>query len=59
MPRISLDACRHLVFDEADKLLDLGFAPQIDELLSFCPKVPDESNDWWVGVIPSYWISVI
>lgn len=36
--RISLDACRHLVFDEADKLLDLGFAPQIDELLSFCPK---------------------
>ena len=54
-----MDACRHLVFDEADKLLDLGFAPQIDELLSFCPKVPDESNDWWVGVIPSYWISVI
>eukprot|EP00434_Breviolum_minutum_P020586 symbB.v1.2.018152.t1/scaffold1415.1/size121899/5 len=36
--RISLDACRHLVFDEADKLLDLGFAPQIDELLTFCPK---------------------
>jgi ATP-dependent RNA helicase DDX52/ROK1 len=36
--RISLDACRHLVLDEADKLLDLGFAPQIDEILSYCPK---------------------
>ena len=45
--RISLDACRHLVFDEADKLLDLGFAPQIDELLSFCPKVRNESD--WLG----------
>ena len=36
--RISLDATKHLVFDEADKLLDLGFAPQVDELLTFCPK---------------------
>eukprot|EP00930_Biecheleria_cincta_P039045 TRINITY_DN26851_c0_g1_i1.p1 TRINITY_DN26851_c0_g1~~TRINITY_DN26851_c0_g1_i1.p1 ORF type:complete len:580 (+),score=130.12 TRINITY_DN26851_c0_g1_i1:127-1866(+) len=36
--RISLDSTKHLVFDEADKLLDLGFAPQIDELLSFCPQ---------------------
>jgi len=35
---ISLDATRHLVLDEADKLLDLGFAAQIDEILSFCPK---------------------
>ncbi|CAE7240420.1 ddx52, partial [Symbiodinium pilosum] len=36
--RISLDSLKHLVFDEADKLLDLGFAPQMDELLTFCPK---------------------
>ena len=36
--RISLDSTKHLVFDEADKLLDLGFAPQVDELLAFCPK---------------------
>eukprot|EP00439_Symbiodinium_sp_Y106_P039169 s1418_g4.t2 len=36
--RISLDSTKHLVFDEADKLLDLGFAPQVDELLTFCPK---------------------
>merc|ERR1719356_1524031 len=36
--RISLDTTRHVVLDEADKLLDLGFAPQIDEILSYCPK---------------------
>lgn len=36
--RISLDASQFLVLDEADKLLDLGFAPQIDEILSFCPR---------------------
>lgn len=36
--RISLDSTQHVVLDEADKLLDLGFAPQIDEILSFCPK---------------------
>jgi len=36
--RLSLDQTRHLVLDEADKLLDLGFAPQIDEILSYCPK---------------------
>merc|ERR1712226_1435110 len=36
--RISLDGTRHMVLDEADKLLDMGFAPQIDEILSFCPR---------------------
>eukprot|EP00933_Yihiella_yeosuensis_P056918 TRINITY_DN5637_c0_g1_i2.p1 TRINITY_DN5637_c0_g1~~TRINITY_DN5637_c0_g1_i2.p1 ORF type:complete len:562 (-),score=141.04 TRINITY_DN5637_c0_g1_i2:304-1989(-) len=36
--KISLDATKHLVFDEADKLLDMGFASQMDEILSFCPK---------------------
>jgi len=36
--RITLDKTQHFVLDEADKLLDLGFAPQIDEILSYCPK---------------------
>lgn len=36
--RISLDSTKHMVLDEADKLLDMGFAPQIDEILSFCPR---------------------
>jgi ATP-dependent RNA helicase DDX52/ROK1 len=36
--KITLDAMRHLILDEADKLLDMGFAPQIDEILTYCPK---------------------
>mmetsp|Transcript_76911 Transcript_76911/g.152237 ORF Transcript_76911/g.152237 Transcript_76911/m.152237 type:complete len:580 (+) Transcript_76911:42-1781(+) len=36
--QISLKDMKHLVLDEADKLLDLGFAPQIDEILGHCPK---------------------
>lgn len=35
---LTLDSMRHLVLDEADKLLDLGFAPQIDEILGYCPQ---------------------
>ncbi|PFH31190.1 DEAD/DEAH box helicase domain-containing protein [Besnoitia besnoiti] len=34
--RVSLAQCRHVVLDEADKLLDLGFAPQLDEILASC-----------------------
>ena len=38
---IGLSATKSIVLDEADKLLDLGFAPQIDEILSHC-NVEDE-----------------
>ncbi|PHJ25721.1 dead deah box helicase domain-containing protein [Cystoisospora suis] len=34
--RVTLSQCRHLVLDEADKLLDLGFAPQLDEIIASC-----------------------
>jgi len=33
---VSLKACRHLVLDEADKLLDLGFQEQVDEIIAAC-----------------------
>ena len=33
---VSLAATRMVVFDEADKLLDLGFSAQVDEIVSHC-----------------------
>lgn len=33
---LKLDNVRHLVLDEADKLLELGFLDQIDEILAAC-----------------------
>ncbi|OEH75287.1 DEAD-box ATP-dependent RNA helicase 57 [Cyclospora cayetanensis] len=32
--RLSLSDCQHLVLDEADRLLDSGFSPQVDTILS-------------------------
>ncbi|KAI9189027.1 RNA-dependent ATPase rok1 [Blastocladiella emersonii ATCC 22665] len=35
--KIKLNTIQHLVFDEADRLLDLGFLEQADEILAACP----------------------
>ena len=35
---ISLSATEVLVLDEADRMLDMGFAPQLNEILRFLPK---------------------
>lgn len=41
--RISLDATKHLVFDEADKLLDLGFAHKLMKCSPFALKLMEDS----------------
>jgi ATP-dependent RNA helicase RhlE len=35
---ISLDAIRILVLDEADRMLDMGFRPQVEAIVRFLPK---------------------
>jgi ATP-dependent RNA helicase RhlE len=35
---ISLDAIEHLVLDEADRMLDMGFMPDVRRIIEKCPK---------------------
>ena len=35
---VSLSAVRNLVLDEADKMLNLGFKDEVDELLALLPE---------------------
>ncbi|KOB73544.1 ATP-dependent RNA helicase belle-like protein, partial [Operophtera brumata] len=37
--RVALDHCRHLVLDEADRMLDMGFEPQIRKIVE-CHTMP-------------------
>jgi len=36
---VSLDAVRSLVLDEADRMLDMGFRPQVERIVRHLPKV--------------------
>lgn len=36
---ISLDSIQHLLLDEADRLLEMGFWPDVQQLMAFMPKL--------------------
>jgi ribosome-binding factor A len=38
IPTFKLSACRYLVFDEADRLFEMGFAEQLNEIVRECPE---------------------
>lgn len=47
---ISLDQCSYVVMDEADKMLDMGFEPEVNRILEFIPVTnlkpdTDEAED--------------
>ncbi|MCU8038007.1 DEAD/DEAH box helicase [Shewanella oncorhynchi] len=42
-PHISLDSIKHLVLDEADRLLEMGFWPDVQKLMAFMPKLKQTS----------------
>ena len=46
---ISLDICRYLSLDEADRMIDMGFEEDIRTIFSYF-KV---SKDWSIGLVPN------
>lgn len=50
--RVALDHCRHLVLDEADRMLDMGFEPQIRKIVQTMPKTGDRQTLMFSATFP-------
>ena len=56
---MKLDRIRHLVLDEADEMLNMGFKEELDTILSFTPEdkctwlfsatMPVRFGAWWAS----------
>ncbi|KAH9634102.1 hypothetical protein HF086_001304 [Spodoptera exigua] len=52
--RVALDHCRHLVLDEADRMLDMGFEPQIRKIVEshMMPKTGERQTLMFSATFP-------
>ncbi|XP_073944641.1 ATP-dependent RNA helicase bel isoform X2 [Choristoneura fumiferana] len=52
--RVALDHCRHLVLDEADRMLDMGFEPQIRKIVEYhtMPKTGERQTLMFSATFP-------
>jgi ATP-dependent RNA helicase DeaD len=49
---LSLDTVRFVVLDEADRMLDMGFAPDVERILRLCPR--DRQTMLFSATIPEW-----
>jgi ATP-dependent RNA helicase DDX3X len=51
--KLTLEVLKFLVLDEADRMLDMGFEPQIRDILEYCPQAGDRQTMMFSATFPN------